>query len=797
MAISDLSVFISTEQDVQLNKKDSAKGSAATGKESTDSDFFSELQNANNAAETPMKVNSSGAFSAASEAEVAAEKAQKTPTDSSDEKTMSGDAMSGDAMLAQITAANNMDTRVNNTPTVANASLLSTLGKYSEEKIDPKLIKVTGPRPIDDVTPIIDTDTPATDDPIAQLVDKQLKPTLLTEKTVLAEAIDKQLQLKGNTPPDDAVTPIIDDIQVAKEISQNKAMTMQPTNQQAAATLKSGEVGNETAQINIAENTSKGKPQNSEVLAKGLDVTLAQQVKPQESEVLVKDSDTRIAQQEKPQQSAALTADAHATVANVTANAKQATTSATAVAMDVASKAEPVVKGVESTTTIGSQTDVAEKAATQAKHSNSAVLEQISKVLLNSPTTVQKNEHPLLASLTPEQQKQLQNQVDVIRQQDPSPANVTDLKKMLAEFVELNSKEVAKPTTAVATMNTAELTQLSKDISLLSPVQKQALSQQLQNFVSTEQPKGALLTQINTAIAELAQPESIEKKTESKAQLTVQSMTDNLVSTTTTNSNTAKSDTNKVSAPQDALIKAASKEQEVKLAVQDNVLKSEQLAENIKAEQSPVRDNTLTRVNQLFGQLTGLTTAVTTASAVEGSEQSYQQALADMQVMHAQQASPTSQTRQINLDPTALQALNIMKSDAAKLLQERVSALLSINNKEAEIRLDPPEMGSMQIRIRSDAEQAQINFVVQNQQAKEALEQSMPRLREMLAQQGIELGESSIQQGNSQSDTGGDGQQNGRGQQANQQQNEEESALTQQPIRGSGQQSSSSIDYYA
>ncbi|MFT6787675.1 MAG: flagellar hook-length control protein FliK [Pseudoalteromonas rhizosphaerae] len=792
MAISDLSVFISTEQDVQLNKKDSDKGSAATGKESTDSDFFSELQNANNAAETPMKVNSSGAVSAASEAEVAAEKAQKTPTDSSDEKTMSGDAM-----LAQITAANNMDTRVNNTPTVANASLLSTLGKYSEEKIDPKLIKVTGPRPIDDVTPIIDTDTPATDDPIAQLVDKQLKPTLLTEKTVLAEAIDKQLQLKGNTPPDDAVTPIIDDIQVAKEISQNKAMTMQPTNQQAAATLKSGEVGNETAQINIAENTSKGKPQNSEVLAKGLDVTLAQQVKPQESEVLVKDSDTRIAQQEKPQQSAALTADAHATVANVTANAKQATTSATAVAMDVASKAEPVVKGVESTTTIGSQTDVAEKAATQAKHSNSAVLEQISKVLLNSPTTVQKNEHPLLASLTPEQQKQLQNQVDVIRQQDPSPANVTDLKKMLAEFVELNSKEVAKPTTAVATMNTAELTQLSKDISLLSPVQKQALSQQLQNFVSTEQPKGALLTQINTAIAELAQPESIEKKTESKAQLTVQSMTDNLVSTTTTNSNTAKSDTNKVSAPQDALIKAASKEQEVKLAVQDNVLKSEQLAENIKAEQSPVRDNTLTRVNQLFGQLTGLTTAVTTASAVEGSEQSYQQALADMQVMHAQQASPTSQTRQINLDPTALQALNIMKSDAAKLLQERVSALLSINNKEAEIRLDPPEMGSMQIRIRSDAEQAQINFVVQNQQAKEALEQSMPRLREMLAQQGIELGESSIQQGNSQSDTGGDGQQNGRGQQANQQQNEEESALTQQPIRGSGQQSSSSIDYYA
>ncbi|MBB1479158.1 flagellar hook-length control protein FliK [Pseudoalteromonas sp. SG41-2] len=764
MAISDLSVFISTEQDVQLNKKDSAKGGAAADKESTDSDFFSQLQSANNAAETSIKVNSTGAEARSAEAVIVAEKAQETSADNSDEN-----AMSGDAMLAQITAANNMDTRVNNTPTVENSSLLSKLGKYSEEKIDPTLVKVTGARPIDDVTPIIDTETPATDDPIAQLVDKQLKPSLLTEKKVLAEAIDKQLQLKGNTPPDDAVTPIIDDIQVAKETSQNKAMAMQPTIQQAVATtttLKSGQVDNDAAQIIAAGNTSQGKPQDSEVLAKG--------------------SDAMLAQQGKPQQSAALSADA--AVTNVTANAKQAIKSATEVAMDA-----EAVKGVASS----SQTDVSEKAAEQSKRNNSAVLEQISKVLLNSTTTVQKNENPLLASLTPEQQKQLQTQVDVIRQQDPSPANITDLKKMLAEFVALNSKEAAKPTTAVATINTAELTQLSKDISLLSPMQKQALSQQLRNFVSNEQPKGALLTQINKAITELAQPESTEKRTESKAQLTVQSMADNLASTTTTNSSTAKSDTNKVSAPQDALIKAASKEQEVKLAVQDNVLKSEQFAENIKAEQSPVRDNTLARVNQLFGQLTGLTTAVTTATAVEGSEQSYQQALADMQVMHAQQASPTSQTRQINIDPTALQALNIMKSDAAKLLQERVSALLSINNKEAEIRLDPPEMGSMQIRIRSDAEQAHINFVVQNQQAKEALEQSMPRLREMLAQQGIELGESSIQQGNSQSDTGGDGQQNGRGQQANQQQNEEETALTQQPIRGSGQQSSSSIDYYA
>jgi flagellar hook-length control protein FliK len=80
--------------------------------------------------------------------------------------------------------------------------------------------------------------------------------------------------------------------------------------------------------------------------------------------------------------------------------------------------------------------------------------------------------------------------------------------------------------------------------------------------------------------------------------------------------------------------------------------------------------------------------------------------------------------------------------------------LLNLNLKEAEIRLDPPELGSMQIRIRSDAEQAQINFVVQSQQAKEMLEQSMGRLREMLAEQGINLGESNVsEQGQSEQQT--------------------------------------------
>ena len=106
----------------------------------------------------------------------------------------------------------------------------------------------------------------------------------------------------------------------------------------------------------------------------------------------------------------------------------------------------------------------------------------------------------------------------------------------------------------------------------------------------------------------------------------------------------------------------------------------------------------------------------------------------------------TSLANKAELEKLMQQPINIARSDAAKLLNARVTFMLNQHNPQADIRLDPPELGSMMIRVRTDAEQAQINFTVQSQQAKELLEESMPKLREMLSEQGIDLGESSIDQ---------------------------------------------------
>ncbi|MBQ4849043.1 flagellar hook-length control protein FliK [Pseudoalteromonas sp. MMG012] len=164
-----------------------------------------------------------------------------------------------------------------------------------------------------------------------------------------------------------------------------------------------------------------------------------------------------------------------------------------------------------------------------------------------------------------------------------------------------------------------------------------------------------------------------------------------------------------------------------------------------------------------------------------------------------QQVSNQNQTSflsgRVVVDPEIQQAINVARNDAAKVLQEKVSMMLNLNNKEAEVRLDPPELGSMQIRIRSDAEQAQVNFIVQNQQAKEALEQSMPKLKEMLAEQGIELGESNIQQEDQgqRDEQSENNQQEGNSRLAN---NNDEAQNTAQ-LMNSKADEGSGIDYYA
>ncbi|MGY5449887.1 flagellar hook-length control protein FliK [Agarivorans sp. MS3-6] len=114
----------------------------------------------------------------------------------------------------------------------------------------------------------------------------------------------------------------------------------------------------------------------------------------------------------------------------------------------------------------------------------------------------------------------------------------------------------------------------------------------------------------------------------------------------------------------------------------------------------------------------------------------------EVSLKQAQQANQV-----LDKDIQMNQRLNPAHYQAPAELNQRVQYMLSQGMQKAEIRLDPAELGSMHIRLQMNQDQqVSVQIQVQNPQAREALEQTMPRLREMLQQQGIELGQSHVNQ---------------------------------------------------
>ncbi|MCE7601586.1 flagellar hook-length control protein FliK [Vibrio fluvialis] len=111
--------------------------------------------------------------------------------------------------------------------------------------------------------------------------------------------------------------------------------------------------------------------------------------------------------------------------------------------------------------------------------------------------------------------------------------------------------------------------------------------------------------------------------------------------------------------------------------------------------------------------------------------------------------SATQTLRADQMQPQQSAPLHLSKEMSADDMAERVQVMMSKNLKHVDIRLDPPELGRLHIRMNMHGDGASVQFTVSNQQARDALEHSMPRLREMLAQQGVQLADTSVQQQNS------------------------------------------------
>ena len=80
----------------------------------------------------------------------------------------------------------------------------------------------------------------------------------------------------------------------------------------------------------------------------------------------------------------------------------------------------------------------------------------------------------------------------------------------------------------------------------------------------------------------------------------------------------------------------------------------------------------------------------------------------------------------------------------AEEVGNRVMWMLGRAESRAELILTPPLLGKVEVSIHLNGDQSTAQFLASSQSAREALEQAMPRLRELLAQAGISLGEASV-----------------------------------------------------
>lgn len=243
---------------------------------------------------------------------------------------------------------------------------------------------------------------------------------------------------------------------------------------------------------------------------------------------------------------------------------------------------------------------------------------------------------------------------------------------------------------------------------------------------------------INTAESELTSEEiGIDKKSESQAILM------QIESAKKVNTKVIETEGNaKLKVENGALLSVANSSEEKTLAKEKSLLLTGELPkvaedEGLKAEVKPPMLEKM-----INGLVTGkseasqplLNSQLDNNSSVANSSSARLDKLLNTNIQNSNQATQLQQ-------PLELQAKN-----APALLGSRILMMINQGKQEVSIRLDPAELGSMNIKLQMQQDQVQLTIQTQAGVSREIIEQNLPRLREQLNQQGINLGEANVEQ---------------------------------------------------
>ncbi|NMG33185.1 flagellar hook-length control protein FliK [Azoarcus sp. TTM-91] len=128
----------------------------------------------------------------------------------------------------------------------------------------------------------------------------------------------------------------------------------------------------------------------------------------------------------------------------------------------------------------------------------------------------------------------------------------------------------------------------------------------------------------------------------------------------------------------------------------------------------------------------------TALQAGPGEAGSALQGAAALTALRHQVSSPQSTTPQLPVQTPAGQ------NGWAEDVGNKVVWMLGRAESKAELVLTPPNMGKVEVSIHLNGDQTTAHFVAASQAARDALEQALPRLREMLQQSGISLSQADV-----------------------------------------------------
>lgn len=136
-------------------------------------------------------------------------------------------------------------------------------------------------------------------------------------------------------------------------------------------------------------------------------------------------------------------------------------------------------------------------------------------------------------------------------------------------------------------------------------------------------------------------------------------------------------------------------------------------------------------------------------------------------------STTTSTTEAVNAQSTAAEVKSLAttvkpelvvpnrvgSSDWSEAVAGRITLMINQRMSTARIHIHPPELGPIEVKVNLNQEQASVQFTSQSAQVRDALEQSIPRLREMLETAGFSLADSGVsdQGGQSFAESGGHG----------------------------------------